>query len=435
MAVISRRNMLKGAAGAAALATVSKASTTFAAPAVIQSGPVEITYWSAYSGELGDADKAQVEEFNKAQSDIKVNMQFQGTYEETAQKLTAAIQAKDTPDLVVLSDVWWFKFYLAGALKPLDDLFTANNTPIDDYVDALVSDYLAQGQHWALPFARSTPLFYYNKDMFTAAGISEAPKTWDEFVGYAPQLVDKDKSVVAYSHGSAASYLAWIFQPVIWQWGGEYSDADFNIKINSEAGVAAGTFYQKSIQDGWANSVDDPTADFTNGLCATTVASTGGLKGVKDGAAFEFGTAFLPEGPAGFGCCTGGAGLAIPAMSEKADAAYAFTAWRTQPENTAWWSENTGYMPVRKSAVDSMTDFFTENPNFKVAVDQLAKTRSQDSARVFIPNGDQIIGGAIEKIIVDLGDVKGALDDVAKTLTEEAQPVIEAIQALATPTA
>jgi sn-glycerol 3-phosphate transport system substrate-binding protein len=320
-------------------------------------------------------------------------------------------------------------------LKPLDDMFTANSTPIDDYVDALVNDYLAQGQHWALPFARSTPLFYYNKDMFAAAGIADAPKTWDEFAGYAAQLTDSSKSVVAYSHGSAASYLAWIFQPVIWQYGGEYSDAEFNIHINSEQGVAAGTFYQKSIQDGWANSVDAPIDDFNAGLTATTVASTGSLAGVKANATFEFGTAFLPEGPAGFGCCTGGAGLAIPAATEKADAAYAFTTWRTQPENTAWWSQNTGYMPVRKSAVDSMADFFTENPNFKVAVDQLAKTRSQDSARVFIPNGDQIIGGAIEKIIVDLGDVKGALDEVAATLTEEAKPVLEAIQALATPTA
>ena len=58
-----------------------------------------------------------------------------------------------------------------------------------------------------------------------------------------------------------------------------------------------------------------------------------------------------------------------------------------RPESTTWWSQNTGYMPVRKSAIDSeeMQDFFAENPNFKTAVDQLPKTQPQDAARVFDP--------------------------------------------------
>src|SRR5262245_42975312 len=45
---------------------------------------VEITYWGSFSGNLGDAEKAVVDKFNTSQSDVKVNYQFQGTYEETA---------------------------------------------------------------------------------------------------------------------------------------------------------------------------------------------------------------------------------------------------------------------------------------------------------------------------------------------------------------
>ena len=111
----SRRSILKGAAGAMAVAAASKASTTFAAPAVIQSGPIEITYWGSFSGALGEAEKTITDNFNAAQTDIKLNYQFQGTYEETAQKLTTALQAKQAPDVSLLSDVWWFKFYLTGA--------------------------------------------------------------------------------------------------------------------------------------------------------------------------------------------------------------------------------------------------------------------------------------------------------------------------------
>lgn len=44
-------------------------------------------------------------------------------------------------------------------------------------------------------------------------------------------------------------------------------------------------------------------------------------------------------------------------------------------------------MPVRKSAVenDEMKKYLDENPNARTAVDQLAVTRSQDYARVFVP--------------------------------------------------
>ena len=99
---------------------------------------------------------------------------------------------------------------------------------------------------------------------------------------------------------------------------------------------------------------------------------------------------------------------------------------------TAWWSQNTGYMPVRKSAKDdeTMVSFFAENPNFKTAVDQLDLTKPQDSARVFIPNGDQIIGGGLERITIAGEDPQAVFDEVAQTLTEEAGPVIEAIAAL-----
>jgi sn-glycerol 3-phosphate transport system substrate-binding protein len=150
-------------------------------------------------------------------------------------------------------------------------------------------------------------------------------------------------------------------------------------------------------------------------------------------AKFNVGTAFLPEEKT-FGCCTGGAGLAVlsTAPKERQEAGFKYIAFATSPEITTYWSQNTGYMPVRKSAIASkeMQDFFAKNPNYKVAVDQLPKTQPQDSARVFIPNGDQIISKGLEQILVNNVDAQQAFDDVAKTLTEEAQPVIEALKAL-----
>jgi len=162
------------------------------------------------------------------------------------------------------------------------------------------------------------------------------------------------------------------------------------------------------------------------------MASTASLRGITNAATFPVGTAFLPEGPKGFGCCTGGSGLAILKNKPKEiqEAAFKYLAFATDPENTMWWSQNTGYMPVRKSATASqeMQNFYKENPNFKTAVEQLPKTRQQDAARVWIPNGDQIIGKGLERVTVQQEDPAGVFAEVAKTLEREAKPVVEQLK-------
>ncbi len=435
MSTFNRRTMLKGTAAAAAGLTVaSKASKTFAAPAVIQSGPTKIVYWGSFADQLGVSEKQLTDNFNAAQTDVQLEYQYQGTYEETAQKLTAAVAAKQTPDVSLLSDVWWFKFYLNNMLAPLNDLISSNSVDTTDYVDSLYNEGVRDGQSYWIPMARSTPLFYFNKELYTGVGLPDGPAKWDDLTAVAKDLVTMDGDTMtrsAFAHQRGASYAAWVFQAIIWQFDGAYSDEEFNILINQENGVNAGNFVRSSVEDGWANTPEDAETDFVNGFTASVIGSTGSLGGFNRDATFEFGTCFLPEALS-FGCCTGGSGLAILAdkSAEQQQAAFQFVKWATEPEQTAWWSQTTGYMPVRKSAVDSMTDFFAENPNFKTAVDQLPKTKAQDAARVFIPNGDQIIGKGLEEITINLDEVQPAFDDVANTLTEEAQPVIEAIAAL-----
>jgi sn-glycerol 3-phosphate transport system substrate-binding protein len=413
------------------------ASPVFNVPNINAQSATEITYWGSFAaGSVnGEAEAGMVERFNTSQSDVVVNYQFQGTYEETAQKLTAGLAAGDVPDVCLLSDVWWFKFYLNNALAPLNDFMTAEGTDPADYVDSLINEGNRDGVQYWMPFARSTPLFYYNRDAFAEIGVTEAPKTWDEFTGYAQQLVQKDGDTLtraAFAHPSSGSYIAWLFQGVVWQFGGQYSDADFNMQINQGGSVEAGNFYRSSVADGWASTPTDVDADFLNGLTASMMASTGGMTRFLREATFDFGTAFLPEGPAGFGCPTGGAGMAVMAASEKQDAAYKFVAFGSTPENTAWWSQQTGYMPVRKSAIElpEMVAFYDENPQARVAVKQLAQTRPQDAARVFVPNGDQIIGAGLERITISLEEVQPAFDDVNQILTEEAEPILEQLEEL-----
>jgi sn-glycerol 3-phosphate transport system substrate-binding protein len=435
---IDRRSVVKGAAGLGAAAAIgTKASSAFAAPNVIQGGPVEVTWWASQSGVNGEAEQELVNRFNESQTDVQVNYQFQGSYEETAQKLTAALQARQVPEIATLSDVWWFKFYLNQAIAPLNDYVDSSGMEVADFFEPLWNEGVRQDTQFWIPMARSTPLFYYNKEAFAEGGVDESVVgNWDDIVANVDALMVKEgdnTTRYAFGHPNAASYNAWLFQCVIWAYEGAYSDEEFNILIDEEKGVEAGNFFRTSIADGWASATEDHVVDFTTGLFSSIMASTGSMGTIRDGATFEWGTAFIPEKYT-FGCCTGGSGLSIMAAAEdeKKEAAFQFIEFITSPESQIYFSQTTGYMPVRQSAVDSeeMQAFYDENPQAKTAVEQLPKTAPQDEARVFIPNGDQIIGGGLEQITVNQVDAADAFAEVAQTLEEEAQPVIEQLQAI-----
>ncbi len=444
--VMTRRQMLKGLSagvGMAALAACvapqpANAPTGGSEGAAPAAEALTVTLWSSFTGKNGETETALVEKFNESQGDVVLDYQFQGNYEETAQKVTAALQARTAPDIALMSDVWWFKFYINQAILPLDDLAAAANVDFSDYQDPLINEGLRQGKHWWIPFARSTPLFYYNKEKWAAAGLPDrGPETWDEFMEWAPQLVEKDcdeVKVSAFAHPDGASYIAWLFQGVVWQFGGKYSDPDFTMHMTDENTVAAGQFYADSVHaDGWAVPSKDIQTDFINGFTAASMMSTGSMGGVKANAQFEFGTAFLPKKEE-FGCCTGGAGLALLSTTpeEKQQGAMEYMAFASNSENTAFWAQNTGYMPVRKSAAEgeSMMQYYEEFPQFRTAVEQLALTRPQDSARVWVPNGDQIIGKGLERITVQSEDVATVFAEVQATLEQEAEPVIQSLKAI-----
>src|SRR5437764_14947517 len=102
----------------------------------------------------------------------------------------------------------------------------AENINATDYVDVFYKETVRAGQQVVLPFARSTPIFYYNKDAWAKAGLEDrGPKTWDEFVtSFVPKLKGQAPTVLGLR--GAASYSAWPSQAAEWAHGGSYSDPD-----------------------------------------------------------------------------------------------------------------------------------------------------------------------------------------------------------------
>jgi sn-glycerol 3-phosphate transport system substrate-binding protein len=419
---LSRRRFLS----LASAATVGAASgcAGMGGNVSVKSGTGPIAFWSNHPSRSTSVEKELVSRFQSRFPDLPVKLIDAGKdYDEVAQKLNAALIGTNIPDVVVLSDIWWFHFALNGMITPLNELFDHVGLDTSDYVDTLLADYEFNGQHYALPYARSTPLFYYNKAVWERAGLPDrGPFTWQEFDEWGPQLqrvVGAGKR--ANGWGNAKSFLAWTFEGPSWTFGGAYS-RKWNLAFTEPATIAAGTYLRDAIhRKGYAVIANDPANEFATGILASTVTSTGYLAGITKTARFDFGAAPMPTGVDGApGCPTGGAGLAIPAKlsDERKLNALKFIAFATSPANTAYYSQRTGYMPVRKSAINDPSEqkYLADNPRAQVVLDQLQHTRPQDYAEVFLPGGKRIIAGGLESIGLKGADVTTTFAEVNRRL-------------------
>ena len=389
----------------------------------VKSGSGPIAFWSNHPGQSVAVERELVSRFQNQFPGLSVKLIDAGKdYDEVAQKFNAALIGADVPDVVVLDDIWWFHFALSGVIAPLDELFREVGVDTTDYVDTLLADYEFDGKHYALPYARSTPLFYYNKQVWQRAGLPDrGPDSWPEFDDWGPRLQDV-VGAGKRAHGWAnAETISWTFQGPIWTFGGAYSDK-WTLTFTEPATIAAGNFLRDSIhRKGYAAVAHDSANEFATGILASTVVSTGGLVGITAAARFDFGAAPLPTGPGGTpGCPTGGAGLAIPAQlsDERKINALKFIQFVTNPANTAYFSRRTGYLAVRKSAADDPGEqkYLADNPRARVALDQLPHTRPQDYARVFLPGGDRIISAGLESIGLKGSDVTATFTSIEQQL-------------------
>lgn len=371
----------------------------------------EVTFWTNHPGASIELEKEIIAKF-EAETGITVNHVTAGAnYEEVAQKFQTGQVSGDAGDLVVLSDANWFTQYLNGSITPVDSILEALGEETDSFVPALYNDYNYDDVHWAVPYARSTPLFYYNKDLYEQAGITEAPSTWEDVAENARKI--QDLGTIGFAYPEESEYPAWTMANLVWSYGGAWSDEWDLSTLTSDETVSALTFAQDLVNEGAAAVVSgDPSTAFSAGAAGQVIASTGSLRGILEAADFEVGAAFLPAGPAADSGIvpTGGAGLAVSAASspEKQLAAAKLATYLNNAENTAFFSAGTGYLPVRTNA--DMSSVYAENPLFEVAVEQLELTRSQDFARVFIPGGDRVLAQNLQKILSSGADVTATLE-------------------------
>lgn len=410
------------------LLIVVLSTSLFGCAPATPAGPVKIVYWRSITGAGGDAQEELVKRFNASQTAVIVESQYQGTYPELQTKLTAAIAANATPNVVLLDSPMMPYFAKNGQLAPLDDLIKAKNgIDLKDFYSGLYADTYYGGKQYSMPFARSTPILYYNKDLFKAVGLPDrAPDSWAEFADFCKKLTLKEGNEtkrVGYAVQMGATTAHWYFQGMLFAYGNDVSDEKFNIFLDQDSGIAAAKYLQDLILTGVAipgTGADGAQGEFTNQRSGMHFGSTGSLATVVKASKFAVGVGFIP-GNVRRQVPIGGSVLAVMAKSTKAEqaAALQFIKFMTSAPSNVYFVQQSGYMPISNSAANlqEMKDFMTANPNFKVAVDQLKYVRGQASV-LALPQSTEIFRQLVEKLTVGKVDPATAMKQAKADLTK-----------------
>lgn len=153
--------------------------------AVLSFSKVTIEFWTlSLSPTFDDYINAIIKDFEAQNPDIEVKW-LDVPYGAAVQKFTAAVTAKQAPDVMNLNTTWAIDFAAQGALLPLDEYLTENEKNL--YWEKLWDSTVIDGKSYAFPWYASIPILMYNRDFFEKAGLDpdNPPKTWDEVFEYS----------------------------------------------------------------------------------------------------------------------------------------------------------------------------------------------------------------------------------------------------------
>lgn len=326
-------------------------------------------------------------EFMKEHPDIKVSPVYAGNYRDTLTKALTALRGGEPPHIAVLLSTDMFTLIDENAVIPYDEVLPASEMSFTkDYFPGFMRNSQTGGKTWGIPFQRSTIVLYWNKELFTEAGLDpeKGPQTWDDLVAMGQKLTKKDASGKVTQWGVAiptTGYAYWMLQALAIQNGIELmNEAGTEVYFDNPKTVEALQFlvdlaYKHEVSPKGTIDWSTTPRDFFERKSAIMWTTTGNLTNVKTNAKFPFGVGMLPA-RVRLGSPTGGGNFYIFKKSspEERKAAVAFARWMTTAERAAQWGIDTGYVAVRPDAwtTERMQKYMEGFPYAAVARDQLA---------------------------------------------------------------
>jgi sn-glycerol 3-phosphate transport system substrate-binding protein len=348
---------------------------------------ITVEFWHAMAGDLGVVVDELAARFNASRDDIQVNVTFQGSYDDTYNALLASFDAGTEPNITQNFDLAAQTMFDTGRLVPANQF---EGFDADIFVPAVRDYYSDDSGMVAMAFNSSTPIVYYNAEIFEAAGL-DAPNlewTFSEFIETCDALQASGvEFCVTFGH------TGWYFEQITANSGGLYFNNNngrtgraTEAVFNQGQGVEVFTFLTDLFAQGYApnlgNTWTDTDATFHAGQAAMIFDSTSGALGMQAGADFEVRTTYIPHSDSSDrnGVVIGGAALWLIDSGDEAvnNAAWEVMKFMAEADQQVTWHTGTGYFPVRTDLDDNpeLNAFWAENPNFRTAIEQLASTQT-----------------------------------------------------------
>ncbi len=333
--------------------------------------PVELTLWTT-SRNSDEFTAERQAEFEATHPWIKLNLVVKEG--DPGNEFYQAVAAGTAPDCINGSFTMMDKYISAGIVAPLNeylDKWDETEQLDKSYLDMFKRD----GNYYGIPYQVMPMLFAYNKALFEAAGVTEAPKTWDEALEAAKKVNSGDGQVAGYAT-LAAEWTEWFFQYYVWQAGGDLTkqneDGTVELTFTDPAVIEAAKYYQKLSAEGVLPS--DRTLKFGDLLDNFARGKIGMMPFAVDWVIDvankgmdldDLGLILPPAGPSGKSA-TAIAGdcwvINANTSKEKQDAAWEYISFITSKEERALYYENLAskgaIAPVTIPRTDmSITDF------------------------------------------------------------------------------
>lgn len=394
----------------------------------------EIEFWYGLGSEADNKMKEIIQEFNDSQDEVVVTPVPQADYDETFQKVQAAIASGTAPGVFIAELISVNNLGAKGVLAPLNE-FTDEDPDFDqsDFLEKLMEPGIIGEEIYGIPGYGTTQVMYYRKDIYEEAGIDpeEAYSSWENLAKASKEL--QDQGLVDYGHLPMWK-LGNLIDLALSNGGTIFNEDGTEVLIDSPEWVEAWEFIRKQVHEEktmkinsggqgweyWYKTIDQ----VMNGSAAGYTGSSGD-KGNLDFDIIES----LPQ-PG----LNGNPGkpivnalyMAVPeAISDaEKEAAYKWISYFTSSEVNADWAQNIGYIPVRESVMD-VTEYaeFTEKHPYAAVPYEQAQTASLDWVD---PTGGKIVDALeIATDMVELQNVPA--EEALKQAKEKAQKELDKV--------
>jgi multiple sugar transport system substrate-binding protein len=414
-----------------ASACSSSATTAPAASAGAASGAVDTTtpmtlnvllmQQAAYSA---SDIQAMDDAFTKQYPNITINPELV-SYDSLHDKIvTAQVGGNGKYDVVLMDTPWPAELVTANIVSDITSKIPADF--LSGVFDSAWTAAKYNGKIYGVPWINDTKFFFYNSDMFSKAGLTAAPKTWDEVEADAKAI--KAAGIVKYPITASWKQA----EAVICDWtqlaaafgGSDFVDPNGKALFNQGGGLAALTFMKKLLDEGLVDPAslsqteDDVNSVVSAGQAAMALNWTYGLSVMNDPSkstvAGKMKVAPSPgEGSVTTSGVNGGMSLAVTTTTKHPNEALAYALFMASEKSQEMDVANA--LPMWKASFDD-PNVTKNNPDlFAAAKIEFAGL----VARPVVPYYTKLsnaLQDAIQQALLGKKTPQQALDDVAAQL-------------------